>query len=79
MTRHCARPGCNVSADATLTYDYRVRTAWLDHLIDEAHPMAHDLCVAHADALIVPVGWALDDRRKVLALFPTDDEETLAS
>lgn len=67
MTRHCARPGCNGQAAATLTYDYANRTAWLDHLAGEAHPMNHDLCAHHADGLSVPRGWQLDDRR--LELF----------
>jgi hypothetical protein len=74
--RHCARPSCSSAADATLTYDYGERTAWLDPLVGEAHPMAHDLCAAHADALVVPLGWALDDRRTVQALFPSEYEET---
>lgn len=63
MTRHCARPGCNGQATATLTYDYANRTAWLDHLEGEPNPMNHDLCTKHADGLSVPRGWRLDDRR----------------
>jgi hypothetical protein len=63
MSRHCARPGCNAAAGATLTYDYNDRTAWVELLADEGHPMAYDLCAAHADSLSVPKGWALQDRR----------------
>jgi hypothetical protein len=63
MTRQCARPGCSVTAAATLAYDYQQRTTWLDPLAPEAHPMAYDLCDAHADTLVVPRGWHLDDRR----------------
>ena len=62
-SRTCAKPGCNTSASATLTYDYASRTAWVEHLNDEAHPMRYDLCSDHADALTVPRGWALQDRR----------------
>jgi len=62
-SRTCAKPGCNTSATATLTYDYGNRTAWLERLHDEAHPMRHDLCAEHASALRVPVGWAMEDRR----------------
>jgi hypothetical protein len=79
MSRHCARPGCNGAAAATLTYDYANSTAWLDHVSDEAHPMAHDLCVAHGDSLVVPRGWKLEDRRRVQALFPQPYQHTLAS
>lgn len=63
MNRACARPGCGENAAATFTYDYRARTTWLDHLAREAHPMSYDLCKVHADALSVPRGWRLEDRR----------------
>jgi hypothetical protein len=72
MSRHCARPGCNSAATATLTYDYNARTAWLAHLASEGHPMAYDLCSEHADSLRVPVGWALQDRRSRVALVVPD-------
>lgn len=70
MTRQCARPGCNHSASATLTYDYRGQAAWLERLAAEAHPMTHDLCEAHAERLSVPRGWRLEDRRVVAPLVP---------
>jgi hypothetical protein len=62
-SRSCAKPGCNTTASATLTYDYANRTAWVERLHDEHHPMRYDLCAAHADHLRVPNGWALQDRR----------------
>src|SRR5688500_11165854 len=55
-SRTCAKPGCSTSAAATLTYDYANRTAWVELLNDEAHPMRYDLCGEHADALTVPNG-----------------------
>ncbi|HEX5946238.1 MAG TPA: DUF3499 family protein [Acidimicrobiales bacterium] len=64
MTRVCARPGCGDTATATFVYDYVARTTWLDALAGERHPMAYDLCGAHADALTVPRGWRLVDRRE---------------
>jgi hypothetical protein len=69
MSRHCAKPGCNVSATATLTYEYGNRVAWIERLADDAHPMTHDLCDRHADGLSVPRGWRLEDRRVVEPLF----------
>jgi len=69
MSRHCARPGCNAAADSTLTFDYGNRSAWLDRLSGEPHPMTHDLCERHADGLSVPRGWRLEDRRSVEPLF----------
>ena len=75
-SRTCAKPSCNISASATLTYDYSGQTAWLELLNSEAHPMRYDLCTDHADALRVPMGWALQDRRaKHLAAVP----ESIAS
>lgn len=69
MSRHCARPGCNALANATLTYDYGNRAAWVERLSDEPHPMTHDLCERHANGLSVPRGWRLEDRRIVEPLF----------
>ena len=69
MSRSCARPGCNTQATATLTYDYANRSAWLDRLAAEDHPMTHDLCDRHATSLSVPRGWHLADRRVVEPLF----------
>lgn len=62
-SRTCAKPGCNATASATLTYDYSARTAWVEPLDAEAHPMAYDLCAEHAGSLTVPRGWAHADRR----------------
>jgi hypothetical protein len=78
MTRHCARPGCGQPAVATLTYDYAGQAAWLERLTPEAHPMAHDLCEAHADRLLVPRGWRLEDRHRV-STFPPAAVTQLAS
>jgi hypothetical protein len=68
MSRVCARPDCGETATATFTYDYRGRTTWLGPLDGEAHPMSYDLCGMHADALTVPRGWRLEDRRGVVPL-----------
>jgi hypothetical protein len=62
-SRTCAKPSCNVSASATLTYDYGGQAVYLEHLNPEAHPMRYDLCTDHADALRVPRGWVLRDER----------------
>ena len=65
-SRQCARPGCSDAACATLAYDYEQRITWLDPLSDESHPMAYDLCHDHAQAMTVPRGWRLEDRRDPL-------------
>lgn len=64
-SRTCAKPSCNISASATLMYDYGGQTVYLDLLNAEAHPMRYDLCGDHADALRVPNGWVLVDERPV--------------
>jgi hypothetical protein len=69
MARQCSRPGCAAAASATMTYDYRSRTAWLDDLAHEPDPNNYDLCPAHADRLAVPRGWERMDRR-VTAVRP---------
>ena len=75
-SRTCAKPGCNTSASATLTYDYSSRTAWVERLDAEAHPMRYDLCTDHAGALRVPQGWALQDRR---VRYPAALPQSIAS
>ena len=62
-SRTCVRPGCGAHAEATLTYHYASRTAWLDLMGDEHEPAAYDLCHQHADRFTVPLGWNREDRR----------------
>ena len=62
-SRICVRPGCGAPAEATLTYHYASRTAWLDLMGDEHEPSAYDLCHQHADRFTVPLGWNREDRR----------------
>jgi hypothetical protein len=50
-----------------LTYAYARRTAWIEGLAPDAHPMGYDLCAEHAGTLTVPHGWSLEDRRLRLA------------
>lgn len=37
---------------------------WLAPLADAPIPDANVLCRRHADAMVVPMGWTLDDRRE---------------
>lgn len=79
MSRKCARPGCSTAASATLLYDYTQRTASLESLATERHPMEYDLCDAHADSLTVPQGWRLEDDRAPRSSDYDDDRVTSAS
>ena len=72
-SRTCVRPGCGAPADATLTYHYASRTAWLDQLRDEDDPSSYELCAQHADRFTVPLGWTREDRRATDDLFDAND------
>lgn len=65
--RSCRRTGCRWPADATLSFRYATREAWLDALHEEAHPAAYDLCPDHAGSLTVPRGWEFTDSRPAAA------------
>ena len=65
VSRSCARPGCGRTASATLSYAYADSIVWLEDLAPEGHPMIHDLCEAHANAVRVPRGWELRDERRL--------------
>jgi hypothetical protein len=63
MERLCGRPGC--SDRASVAYGMRAEDLvfWIDLLPD---PIDHDapvLCRRHADSMVVPRGWTLDDLR----------------
>jgi hypothetical protein len=47
-----------------LTFNSRQRMVWLDHLGRSPAAAGH-LCLRHADALVAPRGWTLEDRRVV--------------
>ena len=58
----CARPGCQGSSVAWLTYDYAGQRVWLD----DAPSVSGDqwgLCSGHAGRLRAPQGWTQVDRR----------------
>ena len=38
---------------------------WLAPLADALTPDPNVLCRRHADAMVVPLGWTLDDRREL--------------
>ena len=70
VSRSCARPGCGRPAVATLSYAYADGVVWLEDLAAEDHPMVHDMCHLHADAVSVPRGWELRDERASAAGQP---------
>lgn len=62
MRSICSRPDCAERGVARAVIEPRERRIIIDRRVDEAG--AAILCAAHADRVIVPRGWALDDRRE---------------
>jgi hypothetical protein len=65
--RHCARPGCNAAAVATMNFDGLHRIVWLNPLAEAAAYSAGDLCRRHADRMTPPRNWELRDVRPAVA------------
>lgn len=64
MARLCERPGCSVPAAMSYGFDPDQLVVWLDRF-DGLHDVRSGvLCLRHADAMVVPLGWMLDDRRE---------------
>jgi hypothetical protein len=65
MGRLCERPGCADVAEMAYGFDADRLLVWLARRDAEADPLrAGGLCRRHADAMVVPRGWTLDDRRE---------------
>ena len=63
MGRLCERPGC--SEPASVAYGMRAEDLvfWLDLAIHDDVPSSGVLCQRHADSMVVPRHWTLDDLR----------------
>jgi hypothetical protein len=64
MNRLCERPGCSAPAEVAYGFDADLLIVWLDALAAAQGMRFGVLCRRHADAMIVPLGWMLDDRRE---------------
>ena len=74
MARLCERPGCSQPADVIYGIDADHLLVWIEPLDGAVVPRAGVLCRRHADAMVVPLGWMLDDRREpVPRLFKLRD------
>ncbi len=75
VPRLCERPGCSAPATVTYGFDTADLLVWLSPFEPEekARPYGTGiLCRRHADALVVPRGWHVDDRREAVPrLFKT--------
>ena len=72
MARVCERPTCSKPADVTYGIDPYELVVTLEAFDDQRSRRAGVLCRDHADSMVVPNGWTLDDRRvSAPRLFPS--------
>ena len=72
MARTCERPTCAQPADVTYGIDPYELVVTLEAFDDDRSRRAGVLCRDHADSMVVPNGWTLDDRREAAPrLFQT--------
>jgi hypothetical protein len=63
MSRQCERPDCAEPATVAYRFDARERIVFFDHLREGDPLAAGALCQRHAQVMVLPRGWWLDDRR----------------
>jgi len=63
VRRQCERPGCGAAVGAHWGIDAGRLLVWIDNRALAQREQAGSLCRRHADALTVPRGWTLEDRR----------------
>lgn len=66
MRKLCERPGCGALAEVSYGIDNATLTVWVDNRAIQEREHAGRLCRRHADALVVPRGWTIDDRRQAV-------------
>ena len=64
MPKQCERPGCSGPAEVLYGFDPIQLLVWLEKGPMPDGSRANALCRRHADALAVPKGWSIDDRRE---------------
>ena len=70
----CERPGCSAPAEVSYGIDNGALLVWIDNRPLPERELAGRLCRRHADALSVPRGWSVDDRRQAIPqLFRPSD------
>jgi hypothetical protein len=63
MQRLCGRPGCSDSASVVYGMRPEDLVFWIDVPPEHPEDGAGVLCRRHADSMVVPRGWTLDDLR----------------
>jgi len=75
VRRLCERPGCGGIAEVSYGIDKAHLTVWVDNIAVSERELAGRLCRRHANALTVPRGWTIDDRRQPIPrLFVIEDQ-----
>jgi hypothetical protein len=70
----CERPGCSAPAEVSYGIDNSALLVWIDNRPLPERELAGRLCRRHADAISVPRGWTVDDRRQAIPqLFRPSD------
>lgn len=71
MAKQCERPGCKELAVAAYFLDSAELLMTLENYVPVDGMQVNALCRRHADALVVPRGWRIEDKREnVPRLFP---------
>ena len=63
MERLCGRPGCSERASVVCGMRAEDLVFWIDVLPTQIDHGAAVLCLRHANSMVVPRGWTLDDLR----------------
>jgi len=66
MVRLCERPGCSQIAEVNYGIEPDRLVVWIEGFDPQFPDRPGVLCRRHADAMIVPVRWTLDDRREAV-------------
>ena len=64
MGRLCERPGCSQPAEVAYRIEPDQLSVWLGLNDSSGADEPNLLCGRHADAMVVPLGWSLDDQRE---------------
>ena len=60
----CERPGCTAPAAVSYGIDHSRLLVWMENRAEMNREMPGRLCTRHADALVMPRGWTIDDHRE---------------
>lgn len=64
MSRLCERPGCSAPASVAYGFNTQILAVWLNAYDPSESFGTGILCRRHANALVVPRGWHIDDKRE---------------